>query len=197
MQFNKNQKQYKLDIIRNTPPHITVGFRVPADPWGSNTGVHAVISPPTFLHHSAVLGSKLRKEQHKRHRVYTGSGHHCGVIPYSSVWCVDCLLGWWWWTIQGRTALRGSILGWGDELLGGVQPPLSLSLGSDWPTDPSNEPLPSYLFFVLFFTDPLLYGWLILFIEALVLSPNIEREGSQQWRANLKGDSKYQLSWQK
>ena len=32
-------------------------------------------------------------------------------------------------------------------------------------------------------------GWLILFIEALVLFPNIEREGSQQWRANLKGDS--------
>ena len=41
---------------------------------------------------------------------------------------------------------------------------------------------------------PLLCGWLVLFIEAPVLSPNIEREGSQQWRANLKGDSKYQLS---
>ena len=27
---------------------------------------------------------------------------------------------------------------------------------------------------------PLLLSWLILFIEALVLSPNIEREGSQQ-----------------
>ena len=35
----------------------------------------------------------------------------------------------------------------------------------------------------------LLCGWLVLFIEALVLFPNIEREGSQQWRANLKGDS--------
>ena len=35
----------------------------------------------------------------------------------------------------------------------------------------------------------LLCGWLVLFIEALVLLPNIEREGSQQWRANLKGDS--------
>ena len=41
---------------------------------------------------------------------------------------------------------------------------------------------------------PLLCGWLVLFIEALVLFPNIEREWSQQWRANLKGDSKYQLS---
>ena len=36
---------------------------------------------------------------------------------------------------------------------------------------------------------PSLCGWLVLFIEALVLFPNIEREGSQQWRANLKGDS--------
>ena len=35
----------------------------------------------------------------------------------------------------------------------------------------------------------LLLWWLVLFIEALVLSPNIEREGSQQRRANLKGDS--------
>ena len=39
-----------------------------------------------------------------------------------------------------------------------------------------------------------LYGWLVLFIEAMVLFPNIKREGSQQWRANLKGDSKHQLS---
>ena len=59
---------------------------------------------------------------------------------------------------------------------------LSLSLSAL--TDPSNEPLPSSLFFV-----PPLCGWLVLFIEALVLFPNIEREGSQQWRANLKGDS--------
>ena len=35
---------------------------------------------------------------------------------------------------------------------------------------------------------PLLW-WLVLFIEALVLFPNIEREGSQQRRANLKGGS--------
>ena len=46
----------------------------------------------------------------------------------------------------------------------------------------------------LFLSSPLLCGWLVLFIEALVLFPNIEREGSQQWRANLKGDNKYQLS---
>ena len=35
--------------------------------------------------------------------------------------------------------------------------------------------------------------WLVLFIEAVVLFPNIEREGSQQWRANLKGDIYYKL----
>ena len=32
------------------------------------------------------LRSKLWKEQHVRHMVYTGLGHCCGVIPYSSVW---------------------------------------------------------------------------------------------------------------
>ena len=36
---------------------------------------------------------------------------------------------------------------------------------------------------------PLLGWWLVLFILALDLFPNIEREGSQQWRANLKGTS--------
>ena len=30
------------------------------------------------------------------------------------------------------------------------------------------------------FAESLLLWWLVLFIEALVLSPNIEREGSQQ-----------------
>ena len=34
----------------------------------------------------------------------------------------------------------------------------------------------------------LLLLWLVLFIEALVLSPNIEREGIQQ-RPNSKGDN--------
>ena len=62
---------------------------------------------------------------------------------------------------------------------------LSLSLSA---SNLSNEPLSSC------HPTPLLCGWLVLFIEALVLFPNIEREGSQQWRANLKGDNKYQLS---
>src|SRR3954471_18974873 len=37
------------------------------------------------LYLSVSQGSKLLQEQRKRHRVYTGSGYHCGVIPYSSV----------------------------------------------------------------------------------------------------------------
>ena len=62
---------------------------------------------------------------------------------------------------------------------------LSLSLSTDRIGTPQNQNPPK---------KPLLCGWLVLFIEAPVLSPNIEREESQQWRANLKGDSKYQLS---
>ena len=42
---------------------------------------------------SVSQGSRLLKELHKRQKVYTGSGHRCGVIPYSSVWWVDCILG--------------------------------------------------------------------------------------------------------
>ena len=63
-----------------------VGFRVPADPLGLNSGVHAEIAAPTYLCLIASQGSKLHEKQHKGHEVYTSSGHHCGVIPYSSLW---------------------------------------------------------------------------------------------------------------
>ena len=72
--------------------------------------------------------------------------------------------------------LAGAMNCW--EELSHLSLSLSLSIYASNPTD----------------RTPLLCGWLVLFIEALVLFPNIEREGSQQWRANLKGDSKYQLS---
>ena len=72
---------------------IGVRFRVSADPQGSNSGVRTEITPPAYLRLVASQGSKLHKEQHKGHGVYTGSGHRCGVIPYSSVVVVDCLLG--------------------------------------------------------------------------------------------------------
>ena len=64
-----------------------VRFRVSADPKGSNSGVRAEITPPAYLRLAASQGSKLHEEQHKGHEVYTSLGHHCGVIPYSSLWC--------------------------------------------------------------------------------------------------------------
>ena len=76
--------EYHLNKYITSP---CVGFWVPADPLGSNSGVHAEIAPPTYLCLAASQRSKLHKEQHKGHEVYTSSGHHCGVIPYSSLWC--------------------------------------------------------------------------------------------------------------
>ena len=99
--------------------------------------------------------SKLHDEQHKGQKVYTSLGHRCGVIPYSSVW---------WWIAsgaddeqyRGRTASRGVFLGWCAWR--GMAPSL-LALGE----------------------ISLLYGsGYLYFIEALVLLPNIERDGSQQ-----------------
>ena len=37
--------------------------------------------PPTTPRLIATRESKLHDEQHKGHKVYTGSGHRCGVIP--------------------------------------------------------------------------------------------------------------------
>ena len=99
------------------------------------------------------------------------------------LWCNTLLQCVVWW-----------IASWAadDEQYKGEQPREGLFLA--WATNCSEEFNPPSLSLYLQLTDPLLRGWLVLFIEALVLFPNIEREGSQQWRANLKGDSKYQLS---
>ena len=66
--------------------------------------------------------------------------------------------------------------------MGGVQPPFSISL-SLLTTSLLAGPLEETEL------NPLLRGWPVLFIVGLVLFPNIEREGSQQWQANLKGAS--------
>ena len=50
-------------------------------------------------------GSKLLKELHKRHKIYTGSGHRCGVIPYSSVWCSGLPLGLMMMSNTGKNSL--------------------------------------------------------------------------------------------
>ena len=57
------------------------------DRWVSCTGKPANVDNGGLAAAAALLGSKLRKEQQKGHEIYTGSGHHCGVIPYSSLWC--------------------------------------------------------------------------------------------------------------
>ena len=52
-------------------------------------------SPPTDPCPSLAKISRASStnSQHKEHKIYTGSGHRCGVIPYSSVVVVDCLSG--------------------------------------------------------------------------------------------------------
>ena len=127
---------------------IRVGLRVPAKPlrfelWGA----HEDLSP---LARALTMISKLgtSNSQNKGYMVYTGSGHRCGVVPYSTVV--------WWiasWAddeqYKGRTTSRGEVfLGWCGVRMN----------------------------FIL-----LLLWWLALFIEDLVLFPNIEREGIQQW----------------
>ena len=65
----------------------SVGCGVPANPQGSNTGVHAKSFLPTNLRPSSLRsrGRTRRTHNTKRHEIYTGLGHRCGVIPYSSV----------------------------------------------------------------------------------------------------------------
>ena len=82
----RNARRWKKDSDAPLPGAPNVGFRVPADPQGSKSGVHAEIAPPTYLRLDTLQGSKLHEDQHTVHEVYTSSGHHCGVIPYSSLW---------------------------------------------------------------------------------------------------------------
>ena len=48
--------------------------------------------PPTDPRPSS-LRTHGRTRNTERHEIYTGSGHRCGVIPYSSVWCGGLPLG--------------------------------------------------------------------------------------------------------
>ena len=85
--------------------------------WGARGDFASYLPAPP-----ASLGSELRKEQHKRHRVYTGSGHRCGVIPYSSVW--------WWiasWAEDEQYKGKNSLLRRGVLVLGGCEDDLNLS----------------------------------------------------------------------
>ena len=142
----------KADSGAPLPGAPNVRFRVPADPQGSNTGVRVEITPPTYSRLVASQGSKLHEEQHKGHEVYTSSGHHCGVIPYSNLWCGGLPLGLFMNSTKEEVPREGRSSCGGDAFWEGLNPD----------------------------RIPFLLWWLALFIEALVLFPNIEREGRQQ-----------------
>ena len=70
-----------------------VGSRVPAKPlrfehWGAHEDLPL---PNHALNLATISKASSTNLQHKRHKIYTGSGHRCGVIPYSSVvwWIVS------------------------------------------------------------------------------------------------------------
>ena len=76
------------------PGAPNVEFRVPAKPlWFEQWRARS--SPPTDPRPSfaKISGTNSTNSQHKEHKIYTGSGHRCGVIPYSSVVVVHCLSG--------------------------------------------------------------------------------------------------------
>ena len=73
----------------------TGGSRVPAKPLRfKHCGAHEDLPLPTHaLNLSMISKLSLTNSQHRGHEIYTGAGHHCGVIPYSSVWCGALPLG--------------------------------------------------------------------------------------------------------
>ena len=77
------------------PGAPNVGFRIPAKPLRfEHWGAHGDFPLPNLtLSLAAIPKLRSMNSQHKRHKIYTGSGHRCGVIPYSYVVVVDCLLG--------------------------------------------------------------------------------------------------------
>ena len=68
-----------------------LGFR--QNPQDSNNGVRTEISSlPIYPLARLDLAVELDELATQGHKIYTGSGHRCGVTPYSSV-VLDCLLG--------------------------------------------------------------------------------------------------------
>ena len=74
---------------------MCVGSRVLAKPlrfklWGAREVLSLL---PIYALARYDLGDELDALATQRHMIYTGSGHRCGVIPYSSLVVVDFLLG--------------------------------------------------------------------------------------------------------
>ena len=65
----------------------TIEFHVPAKPlrfehWGAREDLSLT---GQALKHFAISKASSTNSQHMGNKIYTGSGHRCGVIPYSSV----------------------------------------------------------------------------------------------------------------
>ena len=72
--------------------------------------------PTHALNLSMISKANSMNSQHKGHKISTGSGHHCGVIPYSSVV--------WWiasWAKDEQYKGKNSLLRRGVLVLGGFE----------------------------------------------------------------------------
>ena len=95
----------------------TVGYRVPAKPLRFELWVRVKIFPLPIHVPTPRRESKLH-DKHKGHKVYTSSGHRCGVIPYCSLWCGGLPHGLMMNNTKGEQPREGLLLSWWDELLG-------------------------------------------------------------------------------
>ena len=141
---------------------LNVGFRVPAKPLRfEHWGAHEDLSLPNHALTLTVI-SKLSASnpQKERHKslYWFGPPLWCNTLLQFGV--VDCLVGWGWKNTRYE------------------QPPeerCSWARGAGVCEGSLNDPSP-------------LWWWLVLFIEALALFPNIEQEGIQR-RPFWKGTS--------
>ena len=126
-------------------------------------GAHEELSLSSSLAQRS-QGLAPRTQRTRDTSVYTGLGHRVGVIPYSSV-------VWWiaYWAEDEQLQRKNSLLRGGVLVLGEL-----VWLRMIW--------------MICSFSAPLLRWWLVLFIEALVLFPNVRQEGIPQ-RPSLKGDN--------
>ena len=96
------------------PGAPNVGSWVPAKPlrfdlWGARED----FSLTSYALTRFAISASSRNLQHKGHKIYTGLGHRCGVIPYSSVW--------WWiasWAEDEQYKGKNSLLRRGVLVLG-------------------------------------------------------------------------------
>ena len=94
-----------------------VGSQVPAKPSRfEHWGAHEYLPLPNHaLNLATISKASSANSQHRGHKIYTGSGHRRGVIPYSSV----C----WWiasWAEDEQYKRKNSLLRRGVLVLGAL-----------------------------------------------------------------------------